>query len=269
MVWLDLSNSQVVIARSTNGGLNFGAPVVIDNQFFEPFVRFLLDSNLSGTPNTVREGIDLNGCVDGSGRLNVVWSDFASAISTESDIFYSFSTNNGVAWSAPVVVNSVTTNDQFFPAIACQQDDNTAHFAWVDRRNDPLNNRFIDVFYASTNSGLPPFTNLQVTTVPSDLQTTIALPFEPKIGDYIDMDTSSIMVHPVWTDLRVPAVPTNTGGDVFTAAGVKDTPPVEVGGEFLPIESTSLLLAGAQSFSWMIPVIVSAIGIGIVIARKF
>ena len=263
VVWLDLSNSQVVIARSTNGGLNFGAPVVIDNQFFEPFVRFLLDSNLSGTPNTVREGIDLNGCVDGSGRLNVVWSDFASAISTESDIFYSFSTNNGVAWSAPVVVNSVTTNDQFFPAIACQQDDNTAHFAWVDRRNDPLNNRFIDVFYASTNSGLPPFTNLQVTTVPSDLQTTIALLFEPKIGDYIDMDTSSIMVHPVWTDLRVPAVPTNTGGDVFTAAGIKPSEP-PIGGTMIPIDTTALLLAGFQiNAVWIIPVIGAVAGIAI------
>jgi len=42
-----------------------------------------------------------------------------------------------------------------------------------------------------------------------------------------------------------------------------------IGGEIIPIESTSLLLAGAQTFSWMIPVIVSAVGIGIVIARKF
>jgi len=226
VVWLDLSNSQIVIARSTNAGVSFGAPVVIDSQFFEPFVRFLLDSDGNGTPDTVREGIDLNGCVDGSGRLNVIWSDFASAISTESDIFYSSSTDNGGTWSAPTVVNSVTANDQFFPAIACQQDDNTAHFAWIDRRNDPLNNRFIDVFYASTNTGLPPFTNLQVTTVASDLQTTIALPFEPKIGDYIDMDASSIMAHPVWTDLRVVAVPTNTGGDVFTSAGIKTQPAV-------------------------------------------
>jgi len=45
------------------------------------------------------------------------------------------------------------------------------------------------------------------------------------------------------------------------------TPPV--GGEIIPIETTALILAGAQTFSWMIPVIVSAIGIGIVIARKF
>jgi len=43
-----------------------------------------------------------------------------------------------------------------------------------------------------------------------------------------------------------------------------------VGGEFIGVDTTSLLLAGAQSnAAWMIPVIVSAIGIGIVIARKF
>jgi len=43
-----------------------------------------------------------------------------------------------------------------------------------------------------------------------------------------------------------------------------------VGGELIPIDTTSLIVAGAQmNAAWMIPVIVSAIGIGIVIARKF
>jgi len=43
-----------------------------------------------------------------------------------------------------------------------------------------------------------------------------------------------------------------------------------VGGEFIGIETTSVLAAGAQyTAAWMIPVIISAIGIGIVIARKF
>jgi len=42
-----------------------------------------------------------------------------------------------------------------------------------------------------------------------------------------------------------------------------------VGGEIIPIDSTALLLAGAQTFSWMIPVIVSAVGIGLfVVSRK-
>ncbi len=43
-----------------------------------------------------------------------------------------------------------------------------------------------------------------------------------------------------------------------------------VGGELIPLDTTMVLLAGTQmTAAWMIPVIVSAIGIGIVIARKF
>jgi len=43
-----------------------------------------------------------------------------------------------------------------------------------------------------------------------------------------------------------------------------------VGGEFIGVDSTALLLAGTQAnASWMIPVIVSGIGFAIVIARKF
>jgi len=43
-----------------------------------------------------------------------------------------------------------------------------------------------------------------------------------------------------------------------------------VGGEIIPIEPTSLLLAGTQmTAAWLIPVIVVVIGIAIVIARKF
>jgi len=65
-----------------------------------------------------------------------------------------------------------------------------------------------------------------------------------------------------------------TSGENGLVGGIDDIrfefvePPV-VGGELIPIESTSLLLAGAQSFSWMIPVILSGIGIGLfVVSRK-
>jgi len=44
---------------------------------------------------------------------------------------------------------------------------------------------------------------------------------------------------------------------------------VVVGGNLVPIDSTSLLLAGAQTFSWMIPVVLSVLGIGLfVVSRK-
>ncbi len=43
-----------------------------------------------------------------------------------------------------------------------------------------------------------------------------------------------------------------------------------VGGEFIGVDTTSVLVAGSQNTAaWMIPVIVSAIGFAIVIARKF
>ncbi len=43
-----------------------------------------------------------------------------------------------------------------------------------------------------------------------------------------------------------------------------------VGGELIPLDTTMVLVAGTQTTAaWMIPVLVSAIGIGIVLARKF
>jgi hypothetical protein len=52
------------------------------------------------------------------------------------------------------------------------------------------------------------------------------------------------------------------------------TPPggngIAVGGEFIGIDTTAVLVAGAQNTAaWMIPVLVAAAGLGIVIARKF
>jgi len=41
-----------------------------------------------------------------------------------------------------------------------------------------------------------------------------------------------------------------------------------VGGELIPIETTGLILAGAQTFSWMIPLILSGIGIGLFAVSK-
>ncbi len=44
---------------------------------------------------------------------------------------------------------------------------------------------------------------------------------------------------------------------------------IPIGGELLPLDTTALLLAGAQTFSWMIPVVLSVLGIGLfVVSRK-
>lgn len=50
--------------------------------------------------------------------------------------------------------------------------------------------------------------------------------------------------------------------------GVLVFPTSMIGGKIISIESASLILAVAQSFSWMIPVMLSIIGIGLVIIRR-
>jgi hypothetical protein len=57
--------------------------------------------------------------------------------------------------------------------------------------------------------------------------------------------------------------------EIFDAGSSGKCKPVEIiGGEIIPIETISLLLAGSQSYSWMIPVILSGIGIGLFVFRK-
>ncbi len=59
------------------------------------------------------------------------------------------------------------------------------------------------------------------------------------------------------------------GLNVFTFLNecIEPEPPV-VGGELLPIDSTALMLAGAQTFSWMIPLVLSVLGIGLFVASR-
>jgi len=58
-----------------------------------------------------------------------------------------------------------------------------------------------------------------------------------------------------------------TDSDTVVIEVIACTP---VGGEFIPLDTTMVLVAGTQiTAAWMIPVIVSGIGFAIVIARKF
>ena len=69
-------------------------------------------------------------------------------------------------------------------------------------------------------------------------------------------------------------VATDSSGNVFVSGSisnnafkiVKDIP---VGGTFIPIDQSALLLAGVQSISmWMIPVVVAGVGIGVFVIKR-
>jgi len=63
---------------------------------------------------------------------------------------------------------------------------------------------------------------------------------------------------------------TNQRPSLLVDFDIISAPSQPVGGEMIPLDSTMILVAGTHSVAaWMIPVIISAIGFAIVIARKF
>ena len=85
------STTDVMFARSTNGGLSFSAPQRINDDPVNPS-KWHWFGTFSVAPN---------------GRLDAVWYDTRNAANnTDSQLFYSFSMDGGVTWSANVAVSN-------------------------------------------------------------------------------------------------------------------------------------------------------------------
>ena len=84
------STTEVMFARSTDGGLTFSAPVRINDDVNHQ-TKWHWFGTLSVAP---------------TGRIDVVWYDTRNAANnTDSQLFYSFSTDAGVTWAANVAVS--------------------------------------------------------------------------------------------------------------------------------------------------------------------
>jgi hypothetical protein len=85
------STTDVMFVRSTDGGLTFSAPVKINDDPFNPS-KWHWFGTFSVAPN---------------GRLDAVWYDSRNgANNTDSQLFYSWSTDAGVTWSPNVAVSN-------------------------------------------------------------------------------------------------------------------------------------------------------------------
>jgi len=85
------STTDVMFVRSTDGGLTFSAPHRVNDDPVNPS-KWHWFGTFSVAPN---------------GRLDAVWYDTRNAANnTDSQLFYSFSTDGGVTWSANVAVSN-------------------------------------------------------------------------------------------------------------------------------------------------------------------
>jgi hypothetical protein len=94
------STTDVMFVRSTDGGLTFSAPHKVNDDPFNPS-KWHWFGTFSVAPN---------------GRLDAVWYDTRNAANnTDSQLFYSFSTDAGVTWSQNVAVSNAFNPFEGYP----------------------------------------------------------------------------------------------------------------------------------------------------------
>ena len=94
------STTDVMFVRSTDGGLTFSAPHKINDDPVNPN-KWHWFGTFAVAPN---------------GRLDAVWYDTRNAANnTDSQLFYSFSTDAGVTWSSNVAVSSAFNPFEGYP----------------------------------------------------------------------------------------------------------------------------------------------------------
>jgi hypothetical protein len=94
------STTDVMFVRSTNGGLTFSAPKKINDDVFNPN-KWHWFGTFAVAPN---------------GRLDAVWYDTRNAANnTDSQLFYSWSTDAGVTWAPNVAVSDAFDPSEGYP----------------------------------------------------------------------------------------------------------------------------------------------------------
>jgi hypothetical protein len=94
------STTDVMFVRSTDGGLTFSAPQKINDDPVNPS-KWHWFGTFSIAPN---------------GRLDAVWYDTRNAANnTDSQLFYSFSTDAGFTWSANVAASNAFDPSEGYP----------------------------------------------------------------------------------------------------------------------------------------------------------
>ncbi len=226
ITWTSFGNisSGIKFRKSTNGGLNWSSTVdVADNNsgqgsnsasgtngniyvvWAASGIKFDKSTNSGtsfGADYSLSTVSSTNGfpfiCVDYSnhptrGNVYVVWDDTRGG---NSDIWFQRSTNAGASWlSAPIRVNDITTNAQYWPAIQCD----TNGYLYVIYYDKRISSTQINSYIAySVNAG-DTWTNMRL----SDSSFAGSQPnSDVRFGDYIQLDVYQNKVISVWTDDR-------------------------------------------------------------------
>jgi len=142
----------------------------------------------------------------------MTWADYRTG---DADVLLARSTDRGVSWSVPALVNDVTTNHQIFPAITTFR--GRVDVSFYDSRNDP-EGKLLDIYYAQSNDdGLTFMPNVRVTDAAFDPNLAITGGGAAFLGDYNGIASNAAGAHPIWADNRNVSVSALRDQDIYTA----------------------------------------------------
>ncbi len=230
VAWNDYAANAIVFNRSLDGGNTWGTPVTVASK--------QLGFDL-GIPAEFSRGALVYPSCDSDrsngahrGRLTCAWMDLTGNGTT--NIFLSFSDDQGQTWSSPQAVPDPLSFpvDRFNQWLSVDPITGDVNVAFSDTRNDTTGSRFMtDEYLAQSKDGGATWTSpdVRVSTVSSnehDCNGTfpcIAINYGNQQGDYEGLVSRGGISYPVWTDSRnqlVPSTGCRTGllmEEVFTA----------------------------------------------------
>jgi hypothetical protein len=194
--------NSIMMRKSTDLGLTFGAPVLVANLRTNGVNGDLgMAFRTNAFPQAVVNPV--------TNDIYVAFSDKGTG-SDRADVFFTESTDGGATWSAPMKINDdTTTNDQWNTALAVTPNGADVGVFWYDRRNDPAN-LLIDRFGAiGTVAGHT------VTFAPNFQITDQSFPQEfghvsgivgNYMGDYDQAVATNNFFYLTWEDNRLPSL---------------------------------------------------------------
>ncbi|HKA86577.1 MAG TPA: sialidase family protein [Haliangiales bacterium] len=209
VAWNDFAANAIVFNRSFDAGATWGTPTTIASKTI-PF-------DIAIPAEFVRRALVYPSCgADRSsgahrGRLYCSWLDLGA--DGGSNIFLSFSDDQGQSWTSPAPVPDAFpfVVDRFNHWMSVDPVTGDVNVAFYDTRNDTTGMRFMtDYYFAQSRDGGLTFLspNTRVSTVSSNehdcngLFPCPAINYGNQQGDYEGLVSFGGVSHPIWTDSR-------------------------------------------------------------------
>lgn len=233
--WPATGNRRILMAKSTNGGVSYGTPVIVTTAFDSYDIgvpsfngrRILIYATGGAYRTSTKNNVyvawaDLSGDTGCTTATNEPGSNASSTCKTR--IWFSRSTNGGTSWSTPVKINNPSNlNDQFNPWLVVDETNGQLAIIYYDTIDDTARKKTNVYYQASFDDGATWSTPFKVTTAQTD-ETVSGADLGNQYGDYNGLSGIAGTFFGSWTDRR-----NNAREEIWTAAiqesGTPCTPP--------------------------------------------